>query len=322
MSHPSKALPHRVSRQSPDQEASAAALKAGLVPGLDRQIEKLAASPLSPGLYLVSTPIGNLADISLRALFTLSAADLAFCEDTRHSRKLLSAYGISRKLETYHDFSTERDRGKILDALRAEKSVALISDAGTPLVSDPGFKLVRAAIECGFEVFAVPGASALLAGLVVAGLPTDEFHFGGFLPAKPGARQTALEAVCSVPGTLIFYESGGRLADALRVIAAILPGRMVAIARELTKLHETVLRGTAAELQELIQRDPPQGEFVVLIGPGEKSAASAEDIERALSAAMRNATLKEAVEEVTKGLGVGKKVVYNLALKMREGDKR
>ncbi len=307
--------------ESPDREASIAALKAGILSGLEKQIEKLVSSSLSPGLYLVSTPIGNLSDISVRALFTLAAADLAFCEDTRHSRKLLSAYGISRKLETYHDFSTERERGKILDALGVGKSVALISDAGTPLISDPGFKLVRAAIECGFEVFAVPGASALLAGLVVTGLPTNEFHFGGFLPAKPGARQTALEAICSVPGTLIFYESGGRLVDALRAIGAILPGRMIAVARELTKFHQTVLRGSAAELEELIKADPPQGEFVILIGPGEKTAASPEDIERALSAAMRNATLKEAVEEVAKGLGVGKKVVYNLALKVREGEK-
>ena len=291
------------------------------MPGLEKQIEKLASSSLSPGLYLVSTPIGNLSDISVRALFTLAAADLAFCEDTRHSRKLLSAYGISRKLETYHDFSTERERGKILDALRAGKSVALISDAGTPLISDPGFKLVRAAIECGFEVFAVPGASALLAGLVVAGLPTNEFHFGGFLPAKPVARQTVLEAARSVRGTLIFYESGGRLVDALRAIGAILPGRTIAVARELTKFHQTVLRGSAVELEELIKTQPPRGEFVILVGPGERSAASGEDIERALSAAMHNTTLKEAVEEVAKGLGVGKKVVYNLALKVREGEK-
>ncbi|MBI4725413.1 MAG: 16S rRNA (cytidine(1402)-2'-O)-methyltransferase [Rhodomicrobium sp.] len=295
--------------------------KTGIAPALARQLDKLAASPLVPGLYLVSTPIGNLSDISVRALFLLAAADMAICEDTRHSRKLLSAYGIQRKLEAYHDFSGERDRARILGALGDGKSVALISDAGTPLVADPGFKLVRAAIAEGFNVFPIPGPSAVLAALAASGLPTDQFFFGGFLPAKEGARRKELEAMRAVPGTLIFYESAGRLEETLEAMLAIFADRPIVIARELTKLHETVLRGNAAQLLKKIRENPPLGEFVILIGPGEAKPATEEDIEKALRNAMQSASLKEAVDEVAKGLGVGRKMVYNLALQLRKKKK-
>ncbi len=293
------------------------AVEAALAAGVSRQIEKLAAAPLAPGLYIVSTPIGNLADISLRALFVLASADAVFCEDTRHSRKLLSAYGIGRKLDAYHDFSKEHDRTRILAMLKEGRSVALISDAGTPLVADPGFKLVRAAIEEGASIFAIPGPSAILAALVTAGLPTDRFHFGGFLPPKDAARRNELEAARAIPGTLIFYESGSRLEGTAAALKEVFPGRPIVIARELTKLFETILRGTPSEILSEIHDAPPAGEFVILIGPGEQTPPASEDIEHALQNAMRRMSLKEAVEEVAKGLGVGRKQVYNLALQMK-----
>jgi 16S rRNA (cytidine1402-2'-O)-methyltransferase len=307
------------SKPSPEEALEGAAARSGeLMKGLGNQLDKLAASPLAAGLYLVSTPIGNLTDISLRALFALASADMAVCEDTRHSRKLLSAYGIRRRLETYHDFSGSGDRARILAALRGGKSVALISDAGTPLIADPGFKLVRAAVAEGFSVFAIPGPSAILAALVTSGLPPDEFFFGGFLPAKEGARRETLEAARAIPGTLIFYESGPRLEETLEALHAVFPGRSLVIARELTKLYEAVLRGSADQLLTRIREEPPAGEFVILIGPGEAAPVTDADIERALKSAMQRMTLKEAVEEVAKGLGAGRKTVYNLALKMRE----
>ncbi len=292
--------------------------KAGLASALASQLDKLASSPLAPGLYIVSTPIGNLSDVSIRALFTLAAADIAICEDTRHSRKLLSAYGIQRKLDAYHDFSGEKDRIRIVGALREGKSVALISDAGTPLIADPGFKLVREAIAEGCCVFPVPGPSAVLAALVGSGLPSDRFFFGGFLSAKESARRSELEAARPIPGTLIFYESGGRLQETLEDIQVIFGERPIATARELTKLHEAVLRGTAAQVLEIVRKAPPPGEFVISIGPGEETPATENDIETALRSAMQTVSLKEAVDEVAKGLGVGRKMVYNLALQLRE----
>lgn len=290
----------------------------GLLPSLERQIKKLSSAPLAAGLYLVATPIGHLGDITLRALFTLAAADVVLCEDTRHSRKLFSAYGIGRKLETYHDFSGEKDRARVLSALAEGKSVALISDAGTPLIADPGYKLVRAAIAGGFNVFPVPGASALLAALVGSGLPTDRVFFGGFLPPKERARREALEALQAVPGTLIFYETPSRIEGTLTALSLIFPKRLIILARELTKMHEAFARGTAETLLKEIEEHPPLGELAVLVGPGEEPDVQPADVEHALRKAMARVSLKEAVEEVAKGLGVGKKQVYNLALRLRD----
>jgi 16S rRNA (cytidine1402-2'-O)-methyltransferase len=302
-----------------DRPADEAPSAPALLDAIALQFEKLSTAPLEPGLYLVSTPIGNLADISIRGLHALAAADLVLCEDTRHSRKLFSAYGIRRRLESYHDFSGEKDRVRVLSALRATKSVALISDAGTPLVSDPGFKLVRGAIEEGFRVFAVPGASAALAALAPSGLPTDRFFFGGFLPVKESARVETLESCLSLPCTLIFYETPGRIEGTLQALSRLSPDRPAALARELTKLHESFLRGSAAQMLALLQDQPPRGELVLLIGPGEKAPVTEAEIERALRQTLQAKSLKEAVEEVSKGLGVGRKSVYNLALKIREG---
>ena len=288
-----------------------------LLSGVQQQLEKLKAAPLAAGLYIVSTPIGNLGDISIRALFTLAAADMVVCEDTRHSRKLFSAYGIGRKLETYHDFSGEKDRARILGALREGKSVAVISDAGTPLIADPGFKLVRAAVEEGFSVFPVPGPSALLSALVASGLPSDQFFFVGFLPPKEMARREALEALRAVPGTFILYETPSRIEATLAALGVIFPDRQITLARELTKIHEGFARGTAEMLLGEVKGTPPLGEIVVLIGPGQTPQAQDEDLEDALRQAMERVSLREAVEEVAKGLGAGKKKVYNLALKLK-----
>jgi 16S rRNA (cytidine1402-2'-O)-methyltransferase len=293
-------------------------LSARLMLGITRQIEKLANAPLEPGLYLVSTPIGNLADISIRALFVLAAADMAFCEDTRHSRKLFSAYGLRKKLGAYHDYSGEKDRDRIIEALTAGKSVALISDAGTPLIADPGYKLVRDAIQKGIAVFAIPGPSAVMAALVPSGLATDQFFFGGFLPPKDAARLAALESLKAVPGALILYETAARIEGTLEALKNLFPDRTVIIARELTKLHEEFLRGTAESLLETVRERALQGELVLMIGAGSAPPPSEEDIRQALAHALASARLKEAVEEVSKGLGVGRKIVYNLALKMRD----
>jgi len=285
--------------------------------GLQRQLDKLRAAALAGGLYIVSTPIGNLGDISIRALFTLAAADMVVCEDTRHSRKLFSAYGIGRKLETYHDFSGEKDRGRILEALREGKSVAVISDAGTPLIADPGFKLVRAAVEEGFSVFPVPGPSAVLSALVASGLPSDQFFFVGFLPPKEMARREALETLRAVPGTFILYETPSRIEATLAALGVIFPDRQITLARELTKFHEGFARGNAETLLGEVKETPLLGEIVVLIGPGQTPQAQDEDLEDALRQAMERVSLREAVEEVAKGLGAGKKKVYNLALKLK-----
>jgi 16S rRNA (cytidine1402-2'-O)-methyltransferase len=320
-----------MARQRPSKNSSSASdeagtrpggaskpLEAGLAAGLERQLDKLTASKLAPGLYVVSTPIGNLADITVRALFTLAAADMVLCEDTRHSRKLFSAYGIHGMLQSYHDFSDERDRERILAALGEGKAVALISDAGTPLIADPGFKLVRAAIAGGFNVFAIPGASAILAALVGSGLPSDRFYFGGFLPAKETARWQVFENLRSVAGTLIFYETAGRLEGTLETLSTLFPGRPITVARELTKHYEEFLRGSAESVAGKIRETPPLGELVLLVGPGETAPATEEDIQQALRVAMTSGTLKEAVEEVAKGLGAARKTVYNLALKLRD----
>src|SRR5262245_38583425 len=232
----------------------------------------LLARPLAPALYLVATPIGNLADISLRALSVLARADLIAAEDTRHSKKLLSHFAIGGVLSAYHEHNAERERPRLIARLRAGQSVALISDAGTPLVSDPGYKLAREALAAGIAVVSIPGPSAALAALTSAGLPTDTFLFAGFLPAKTGPRRARLEELRNVPTTLIFFETGPRLAKSLTDMADVLGAREGAIAKELTKLHESVTRGELSELVDALSDDALKGEFAIVVGPPGEAA--------------------------------------------------
>lgn len=276
---------------------------------------------VAPGLYVVSTPIGNLRDITLRALDILGGVEEVLAEDTRVASKLLSAYGIKARLSPYHDHNGAERRPGLLKRLCEGARIALISDAGTPLVSDPGWKLVHEAVEAGVKVWPVPGASALLAGLVASGLPSDRFLFAGFLPPKQGARRTAIETLRAVPATLVFYESGPRLAETLADLSAVLGDREAAVARELTKLFEETRRGSLAELAAHYEKaGPPKGEIVLLVGPPKDVAASAADIDAALKVALAEMPTKAAAEAVSDALGVPKREVYQRALQLKAGD--
>jgi 16S rRNA (cytidine1402-2'-O)-methyltransferase len=277
-------------------------------------------APLAAGLYVVATPIGNLRDITLRALDILAAADLVLAEDTRVAAKLLQAYGLSAKLERYDEHGAERTRPKALAALAEGRTVALVSDAGTPLVSDPGFKLVREAAAEGYPVFPIPGASALLAGLSAAGLPTDRFLFAGFPPPKSAARRTFLEELAPIRATLVFFEGGSRLAASLADMAAVLGDeREAVVCRELTKLYETFYRGPLAELAADPKLDAPKGEIVILVGPGREAEATVGDIDTALADALQRLRPADAAAEVAKALGLSRREVYQRAMQLRAG---
>jgi 16S rRNA (cytidine1402-2'-O)-methyltransferase len=278
---------------------------------------KLDDAPLAPGLYVVATPIGNLRDITLRALDVLAAADLVLAEDTRVAGKLLSAYGLSAKLERYDEHGAERSRPKAMAALAQGKRVALISDAGTPLVSDPGYRLVREAAAEGVAVFPIPGASALLAGLSAAGLPTDRFLFAGFPPPKSAARRTFLEELSPIRATLIFFEGGSRLAASLADMAAVFGPREAVVCRELTKLYETIVRAPLPDLAADPQFEAPKGELVILVGPGQEAEATAGDIDTALADALLRLRPAEAAAEVAKALGLSRRDVYQRAMALR-----
>ena len=275
-----------------------------------------------PGLYIVATPIGNIRDITLRALDILASADVLACEDTRVTQKLLRAYDITAaKIFPYHEHNAETVRPKLLARLRAGEKVALISDAGTPLVSDPGYKLVRDAIDENIPVFAVPGASASLAALVSAGLPTDRFLFAGFLPSRSGARRQSLQEVAQVPASLVFFESARRLAESLGDMAEILGIRPAAVARELTKLHEEVRRGPLDELAaHYADAGAPKGEVVVVVAPPGKEAAKV-DLDALLRAALGEMSLRDAAAAVSEASGQPRRKVYARALELsREPD--
>jgi len=274
------------------------------------------APPLPPGLYLVATPIGNLADISLRALAVLARADLIAAEDTRHSRKLLTHFSIRSELTPYHEHNAAKERPKLLARIRAGAAVALISDAGTPLVSDPGYKLVREALDDGLLVTSIPGASAVMAALTSAGLPTDTFLFGGFLPVKSGARRKRLEELKRTPATLLLFETGSRLTKSLTDMAEVLGSREAALAKELTKLHETVTRGTLDALATEIGEAALKGEFVVVIAPPAATDAEASDeaVAAALEEALSEMSFRDAVREVAERFGLKRSRVYELGL--------
>lgn len=278
-----------------------------------------AGASLAPGLYIVSTPIGNLRDVTLRALDVLAAADLVLAEDTRITARLFSAYEIFTRLAPYHDHNAAEVRPGILERLRDGARIALVSDAGTPMVSDPGYRLAREAAEAGVAVIPVPGASALLAGLAASGLPTDRFLFAGFAPAKSGKRQAFFREVKDVPASLVFYESGPRLAASLTDMLEVFGDREAAVARELTKAFEETRRGSLAALAaHYAGAAAPKGEIVVLLGPpGEDAEWSEARIDRALDAAMADKGVKQAAADVAALTGLSKRDLYRRALKLK-----
>jgi 16S rRNA (cytidine1402-2'-O)-methyltransferase len=281
---------------------------------------EIPARPLEPALYLVATPIGNLADITLRALETLAAADIVACEDTRVSRVLLERYGIRRRTTAYHEHNAGEAGPKLIAALEAGRSVALISDAGTPLISDPGYRLVGETLDRGLRVVPIPGPSAPLAALTASGLPSDAFLFAGFLPVKTGQRLTRLEVLKSVPATLIFFESPRRLAETLVAMVEALGGaRRAAIGRELTKTFEEMRTGTLQALADYYAAaDTPKGEIVICVGPAEAKADEPEDIDRLLLSLASEMPASKAAAEAAKMTGGQKQALYRRLLELRD----
>ncbi len=275
------------------------------------------AKDLAPGLYLVATPIGNLRDITLRALDVLAQADLVLAEDTRVSGKLLKSHGLACRLERYDEHGAVRIRPKIMGLLAAGARVALISDAGTPLVSDPGYRLVVEAVALGANVVPIPGASAVLAAVAASALPTDRFMFVGFPPSRTVARRTFFAELAPIRATLVIFEGGSRLAASLCDMVSVFGPRPAAVLRELTKLHETIVRGTL----DLLAADPrfaaPKGELVVVVGPGAQAAASVIEVDMALADALERSSPAEASAAVARQLGVRRREVYARALALK-----
>src|SRR5215510_8188379 len=269
----------------------------------------------APGLYLIATPIGNLGDITLRALELLAGVDVIACEDTRVTRKLTERYGIATTLTPYHEHNAAQARPKLLARLADGQSVALVSDAGTPLISDPGYKLVRAATEAGHAVSAIPGPSSVLAALSVAGLPTDRFFFEGFLPAKQAARQKRVAALAGIPATVVLFEAGSRIAGTLADLAAAFGKRAAATCRELTKLHEEVRRGDLETLaRDYAAGAELRGEFVVVVAPPADDDGTSDNVDELLLQALRRVSVKDAVGEVALVTGRPRREVYQRAL--------
>jgi 16S rRNA (cytidine1402-2'-O)-methyltransferase len=278
---------------------------------------------IAPGLHIVATPIGNLGDITLRALATLAGADLIACEDTRVTRKLLDRYAIATPLTPYHDHNAAAARPKLLRRLAEGAAIALVSDAGTPLVSDPGYKLVRGAQEAGHVVTALPGASAVLTALTVAGLPTDQFLFAGFLPPKQAARRARIAELARIPATLVLFETGPRVAASLADLAAGLGDREAALCRELTKLHEEIRRGDLASLAQGCAAGEVRGEFVLVIAPPMAAERpSAGDTDSLLRRALSRVSLKDAVGEVAVATGLPRRELYQRALVLAKEENR
>ena len=313
--------PVHANRQRSPTKKSSTADDIGPRPAYAVDGHRVAAGRLGPGLYVVSTPIGNLGDVTLRALSTLAAADLIACEDTRVTSVLLRHYGIATKLVAYHDHNARRQRPRLLAALADGSVVALVSDAGTPLVSDPGYRLTVAARAAGHPVVPVPGASAVLAAMVAAGLPSDSFMFAGFLPPKPGARAKRLATLASVPATLIFFESARRLATSLADISAALGGQRTAVVtRELTKTFETIRASTLAELAAAFASEPPpKGEIVVVVGPPTTEIPSAEDAQRLLMSLLETKSVATAAAEAASLTGLPRRELYRRALALKAG---
>jgi 16S rRNA (cytidine1402-2'-O)-methyltransferase len=279
----------------------------------------IAAAPIAPGLHIVATPIGNLADVTIRALSTLAGADLVYCEDTRMSRRLLERYAIRVPVSAYHEHNAQRLRPVILDQLKGGGRLALVSDAGMPLISDPGYKLVRAAIEEGLPVHVLPGPSAPLMALVLSGLPTDRFTFAGFLPNRAGARRNLLAGLAGHGASLIFFDTAPRVAASLADIAEVLGDPPVALARELTKMHEEVLRGRASEVAAAIAaRGGLKGEITLVVAPPAPAGlADDAEIDEALSAALAEMTPGKAASQLARRFGRPRRELYQRALALK-----
>jgi 16S rRNA (cytidine1402-2'-O)-methyltransferase len=282
---------------------------------LDGQVRK--AQRLAPGLHIVSTPIGNLRDVTLRALDTLAAADTILAEDTRMTLRLLQHYGIKATVRRFDAHASVAQRQAVITALRSGAAYALVSDAGTPLLSDPGAGLTREAAAAGLPVWPVPGPSALLAGLVTAGVAADRFFFEGFLPPKSGDRRRRIKALSQVPGALVLYEAPHRAAETIADLLAILGDRPAATARELTKLHETVVRGTLSSLAAGLEATPARGEYVIIVGEAAADApAAGADIDTRLAEAMLAMSVKDAAAVVAAEMGLPRREVYARALRL------
>lgn len=275
------------------------------------------AMAMKPGFYLVATPIGNLRDITFRALDVLSAVDLIICEDTRVTGKLMNAYGFKKKMQVYNDHSTDYQRDALIKAVSEGQAIAVLSDAGTPLVSDPGYKLVRGAVAEGLYVTSIPGPNAALPALQLSGLPTDQFSFLGFLPPKTTARQAMLKKWEGAAGTLIIYETGPRLVDSLQDMRITLGNREAAVTRELTKMYEEVRRGKLSDLiLHYTAKGAPKGEIVVVVGHAVSEVISNESIEKQLLKALEKMSVRDAAEMVAQATGKPRKTIYTLALKL------
>jgi len=289
-------------------------------PGFTIEGTRISASPAASGLHIVATPIGNLADITLRALSVLAGVDAILCEDTRVTSRLLKRYGIHTPLANYHDHNAAKARPRILADLAAGASLALVSDAGTPLVSDPGFKLVREAIRAGIAVHMAPGPSAPVMALALSGLPSDRFLFAGFVPHGGGRRRRFLAELTGADASLILFETGGRLDETLKAITEIMGERQIAVARELTKLHEEILRGGVSEVRAaLASRSQIKGEITLVIAPPDEAAqAPDEEIDDALTAALETLPAGRAAAEVAKRFNLSRNDVYQRALALKE----
>ncbi|MDO8980069.1 MAG: 16S rRNA (cytidine(1402)-2'-O)-methyltransferase [Afipia sp.] len=302
-----------VSSPEPDSPARTFAVAGHLV----------SAPKAAPGLYLVATPIGNLGDITLRALETLAGVDIVACEDTRITRRLIERFSIAATLKQYHEHNAEQARPKILEALARGSSIALVSDAGTPLISDPGFKLVREVSAAGFPVIALPGPSSVLAALSVAALPTDRFFFEGFLPSKQNARRTRIAELARIDATLVMFESGARVQECLQNLASVMGKRDAAICREMTKLHEEVRRATVSELAAISDTLETRGEFVLVIGPPAADAGLMKDdaLDDLLRTALARGSVKDAVAHAVEVSGRPRREIYARALELsKDGD--
>ncbi len=283
---------------------------------------EIAARPLEPALYLVATPIGNLGDITLRALETLAACDVLACEDTRVTRVLLDRYGIRQRPFAYHEHNAEEAGPRLIAALEQGRSVALVSDAGTPLVSDPGYRLVERAREAGIRVVPVPGPSAVLAALTGSGLPSDAFMFAGFLPVKDGARRSRLKELRAVPATLIFFESPRRLADSLAAMADVLGERRATIGRELTKAFEEFRTETLPSLAaHYAEAETPKGEVVVCVAPPGDEPVEAGDVDRLLLSLAAEMPASKAAGEAARMTGGKKPDLYRRLLELKETER-